>query len=243
VITPAGNLPFFYLPEMLLITLTLPVFPLFIGGLFIAVRRVIRRQLAWRDLSAILLWFVVPFGYVLLRRPPIYDGYRHFIFILPPVFIFGAFSFQAILERLRKKWLVLPILAILALPGIAGLISLHPYPYTYYNALIGGTGGAYRRFDTDYWLTCYKETMSYVNQAVPSGTTLFSLRQPSIAQVYADPGLIIRRYDPDDDQTFSGSLLLLTTRTNADQTYHLEAPKWHQVGRGGAVFCVVKKIP
>jgi hypothetical protein len=242
-VTSAENLPFLYLPVMLLITLTLPVWPLFIGGLVITIRRVIRRQLAWRDLSAILLWFLVPFGYVLLRRPPIYDGYRHFLFILPPVFIISAFCFQVVLDHLRKTWLLIPILGILALPGINGLISLHPYPYTYYNALIGGTGGAYRRFDTDYWLTCYKETMSYVNQAAPSGTTLFALRQPSIAQEYADPGLIIRRYDPDDDQIFSGSLLLLTTRTNADQTYHLEAPEWYLVGRDGAIFCMVKKIP
>lgn len=243
VITSAESLPALYLPVMLLITLTLPVWPLFIAGAGIVARKVIHRQIEWRALSAILLWFLIPFCYVLLSRPPIYDGYRHFIFILPPVFIVSAFAFQAVYEWLRKKWMFLPVLAVLALPGIVGLITLHPYPYTYYNALVGGTGGAFRRFDTDYWLTCYKETMSYVNKSAPSGTTLFALRQPSIAQAYAAPGITIRRFDPDADQTFPGSLLLLTTRTNADQTYHPEAPVWYQVGRAGAVFCVVKQLP
>jgi hypothetical protein len=243
VITSAESLPLLYLPVMLLITLTLPVWPLFIAGLVIAVRRIIHRQIEWRALSAILLWFLIPFGYVLLRRPPMYDGYRHFIFLLPPVFIVSSFTFQAAFERLRKMRVVLPILAVLALPGIMGLIALHPYPYTYYNALVGGTGGAFRRFDTDYWLTCYKETMSHVNEAAPSGTTLFALRQPSIAQAYAAPGITIERFDPDDDRTFPGSLLLLTTRTNADQIYYPNAPEWHRVGRAGAVFCVVKQLP
>jgi len=243
VITSAESLPRLYLPVMLLITLTLPVWPLFISGLVLLLRRVIHRQVEWRALSAVLLWFLIPFAYVLLRRPPIYDGYRHFLFILPPVFIVSAFAFQAVSDWLRQKWLYPLLLVVFALPGILGIIFLHPYPYTYYNALVGGTGGAFRRFDTDFWLTCYKETMSYVNETAPEGTTLFALRQPSIAQEYAAPGITVGRYDPDADQTFSGSLLLLTTRTNADQTYHPEAPVWHRVGRDGAVFCVVKQIP
>jgi hypothetical protein len=243
VVTSAESLPLLYLPVMLLITLTLPVWPLFISGLVIVLRRVIHRQVEWRALSAILLWFLIPFTYVLLMRPPIYDGYRHFLFILPPVFIVSAFAFQAASDWLRQKWLYPLILVILVLPGIFGIISLHPYPYTYYNALAGGTGGAFRRFDTDFWLTCYKETLSYVNENAPEGVTLFALRQPSIAREYASPGITVSRYDPDADQTFSGSLLLLTTRTDADLTYHPEAPVWHQVGRDGAVFCVVKQLP
>jgi hypothetical protein len=228
---------------MLLITLTLPVLPLCITGLAVAARRVLRRQVEWRALSIVCLWFLIPFTYVLIQQPPIYDGYRHFLFILPPIFILSAFAFQALYERLRAKWSFSIILAVMALPGVAGLVTLHPYPYTYYNALVGGTGGAFRRFDTDYWLTCYKETMSFVNRFAPNGTTLFALRQPSIAQEYAAPGITVQRFDPDDDQTFPGSLLLLTTRTNADLTYHPEAPIWYQTGRAGAIFCIVKQLP
>ena len=168
VVTSAESLPRLYLPVMLLITLTLPVWPLFISGLVIVLRRVTHRQVEWRALSAVLLWFLIPFTYVLLMRPPIYDGYRHFLFILPPVFIVSAFCLPGRLQlAAAKTGSILLILVILVLPGIIGIISLHPYPYTYYNALVGGTGGAFRRFDTDFWLTCYKETMSYVNEDAP----------------------------------------------------------------------------
>jgi hypothetical protein len=240
---PSDRLPVIYLPVMLAITLTLPVWPLFFGGLVFAARRVARKTIEWRSLAALLLWFLLIFAYVLLKRPPMYDGYRHFLFILPPVFICAGLALQFILKRSRRTWLNALLLAALALPGVVSLVTLHPYQYTYYNTLMGGTGGASRRFETDYWLTCYREIIEQVNANTPPGVTLFVHRQPAIAQQYAAPGLLIERFDPDDDQTFSGSLLLLSSRTNVDQKVHLEAPILYSVGRDGAVFCVVKKIP
>ncbi len=239
----SNQLPATYLPVMLAITLTLPVWPLCMGGLAAAAQRIARKDIEWRSLSAVLLWFLLMFVYVLVLRPPMYDGYRHFLFILPPVFICAGLALQVILNSSRRIWLNVLLLAALALPGIAGMVRLHPYQYTYYNALVGGTGGAFRHFETDYWLTCYRDIMTQVNTNTPAGTTLFVQRQPSIAQEYAAPGLVIEGFEPEDDQTFSGSLLLLSTRTNADQKIHLEAPILYSVGRDGAVFCVVKQIP
>ena len=237
------DLPAGYLPGMLGLTLSEPVWLLFLGGLGLAIWQAFHQRLSWRDLLPVLLWFLLPFAYVVLRRPPMYDGYRHFLFILPPVFVFIALAFQALFERLRRPWVSGLLLAGTLLPGLIGLASLHPYQYTYYNTLAGGTGGAFRRYETDYWLTCYRELMSELNQTAPAGSTLFVHRQPSIAQEYAGPGLTVLRYDPDDDQTFSGSLLLLTTRANVDLVNHPEAPELLAVGREGAVFCLVRRIP
>ena len=243
---PSNALPVCYLPLMLAITLTLPVWPLFFGGLAAAAGRIARKDAApldWRSLTALLAWFVLMLAYVLILRPPMYDGYRHFLFILPPVFVFAGLAFQFVLERSRRPWLNALLLALVALPGILALVRLHPYQYTYYNALVGGTGGASHRFETDYWLTCYKEAMEQVNAGAPEGITLFVQRQPEIAQVYARPGLTILPFDMEDDQTFPGSLLLLSSRTNVDEKVHLEAPAMFTVGRDGAVFCVIKQIP
>ena len=172
-----------------------------------------------------------------------YDGYRHFLFLLPPVFILCGLVFQAIEQRLRNRWIYALTLTVLIIPGVIGLIRAHPYEYTYYNLLVGGTGGAYRGYETDFWLTCYKELMAQVDEEVTPGTTLFVHRQPSIAKEYASPGIIIDRFDPDDDRTFQGSLLLLTTRANVDISIHPDAPEIISVGREAAVFCLVKDIP
>jgi hypothetical protein len=242
-VTPSDKLPVTYLPVMLGITLTWPVWPLFIAGLWVFWSRIKSRRIDWRSIFPIVLWFLVPFVYVLIVRPPMYDGYRHFIFILPPVFILGGLAIQAIWERLRNTWSFALTLVVLVVPGIIGLVRLHPYEYTYYNLLVGETGGAYRRYETDFWLTCYKELMAQVDEKVSPGSTLFVHRQPSIAQEYALPGIIIERFDPEDDRTFPGSLLLLTTRANVDLSIHPEAPVILSAGREGATFCLVKDIP
>ncbi|HEX9090927.1 MAG TPA: hypothetical protein VF831_05525, partial [Anaerolineales bacterium] len=238
-----NKLPVSYLPVMLGITLTWPVWLIFIAGTALLVVKFWRKCIDWRSLSPILLWFLVPFIYVILVRPPMYDGYRHFLFILPPVFILGGFAFQSMLERLRNRWSYALLLIVLIAPGVLGLVRLHPYEYTYYNQLVGGTRGAFRRFETDFWLTCYKELMAQVDENVVSDTTLFVYRQPPIAQKYAPPSLIIERFDPDDDQPFPGSLLLLTTRANVDLSIHPEGHEVLSVGKEGATFCLVKDIP
>ena len=243
VVTPSDKLPVTYLPVMMGITLTWTVWPLFIAGLVVFWSRVKSRKIDWRSMTPIVLWFLVPFVYVLIVRPPMYDGYRHFLFILPPVFILGGLAIQAIWERLNNRWSFALTLMVLVVPGIIGLVRLHPYEYTYYNLLVGDTGGAFRRYETDFWLTCYKELMAELDEEATPGTTLFVHRQPSIAQEYASPGIIINRFDPDDDRTFPGSLLLLTTRANVDLSIHPEAPEILSVGQEGAVFCLVKDIP
>lgn len=243
VVYSSDKLPATYLPVMLGITLTWPVWPLFIAGLVVIWSRIKSRRVDWRSLTPIILWFLLPFAYVLILRPPMYDGYRHFLFLLPPVFILSGLALEAIWDRLQNTWTYALTLTVLLVPGVIGLVTLHPYEYTYYNLLVGGTGGAFRRYETDFWLTCYKELMTQVNEQAPSGTTLFVHRQPSIAQEYASQGLIIDRFDPDDDRTFSGSLLLLTTRANVDLSMHPAASEFLSVGREGAVFCLVKEIP
>jgi hypothetical protein len=242
-VTPSDKLPMTYLPVMLGITLTWPMWPLFITGLLVFWSRIKSRGVDWRSLTPIVLWFLVPFLYVLMIRPPMYDGYRHFLFLLPPVFILSGLTIQAIWERLRNTWSFALTLIVLIVPGVIGLVRLHPYEYTYYNLLVGDTGGAFRRYETDFWLTCYKELMAQVDEEVSPGTTLFVHRQPSIAQEYASPEIIIDRFDPQDDRTFPGSLLLLTTRANVDLSLHPEAPEILSVGREGASFCLVKDIP
>jgi hypothetical protein len=242
-IYPSDNLPVAYLPVMLGITLTWTVWPLFVGGLLAFGSRFKSMRIDWRSFAPILLWFLVPAVYVLLFRPPIYDGYRHFLFILPPVFITAGLAFQALKERLRITWHYALVLLVLVTPGVIGLVKMHPYEYTYYNLLVDGTGGAYRHYETDFWLTCYKELMAQMDGGIDPGVTLFVHRQPSIAREYASPGMLIERFDPDDDRTFPGSLLLVTTRANVDLSLHPEAQEFLSVGRDGAVFCMVKEIP
>ncbi len=251
VVYSSTGLPTAYLPKLLAITLSEPVWPLVLIGLcwlgFAWWRSRPTTQEnkgveAGRSWLPLLGWFGLPLAYVLLLHPPMYDGYRHFLFILPPVFIFAGLGYQALRERIHSAWVHALLLAAFILPGFFGLLATHPYQYAYYNSLVGGLGGAYRRFETDYWLTCYKELLAQANQEIPGTATIFVRRNPTIAAAYAANRFTIEPFDPDADVTFPGSLLLLTTRSNVDLATHPSDPLLLQVGRDGAVFCLIREV-
>jgi hypothetical protein len=269
----AYELPHRYLPILLGITLTEPVWPLFAVGLGVVATKLvvsIRSSKSIRDYSTtaptsqqpsttnrqlptdywlLLTAFLVPFLYVLLLRPPMYDGFRHFLFILPPVFVACGMGFETIFSVAKKirngtaasNWLRAVVILALILPGILGVAQLHPYEYTYYNSLVGGTGGAFRVYETDYWLTCYKEAVEQIQPE--SRVDLFVRREPYIAARYASAEVVVRDYRAEFSQIASGDLVLVNTRTNEDRKTVHDAPIVIEVGRGGATFCVVKQVP
>ena len=238
----AYDLPRRYLPFFLFFTLTEVVWPLFVLGL-IALRRLLAEHRRLLQAVLFLAWFVIPLLYVLLRRPPMYDGMRHFLFILPPVFIISALAFDFIFERLHRPVLSAIVAAVLLLPGIVGIASLHPYEYTYYNSLIGGTSGAFRHYETDYWLTCYKEAVQALNHMETRPAYLYVHREAEVAQPYAAPNITVLDERGAKSQISSGDFILVNTRTNEDrQTFH-DAPIVLSIGRGGATFCMIKSIP
>jgi hypothetical protein len=237
------SLPRLYFPTLLGLNLTEPVWPLFLFSLFCAVFLAHRRQLDWRSLVPILLWFFLPLLYILLLRPPMYDGIRHFLLILPPVFILCSLAIEMLFHWLQQPWLRAGLVVLILAPGIFNTIQLHPYQYTYFNTLAGGLKGANRKYDLDYWLTCYKEAMEQVEQSPYSNARIFVLRVPEIATYYvSDPSQVVE-YVSDADQMTAGDLLLLSTRENLDQVIHPEYPTVISIGRQNATFCVVKEAP
>ncbi len=237
----AYELPRRYLFTLLGYTLTEPVWILFVIGLLIGFWKPNNQQRLTLALS--LLWLLIPAAYVILRRPPMYDGYRHFLFMIPPIFIFAGFAFEKLFDVLKVHWISITLSFILLAPGIYGAIQLHPYEYAYYNSFAGGTGGAFRTYETEYWLTCYREAVLEFNSTAPEGTQLFVKREPYIAAYYAGPNITIRDYRAEFNDTKSGDFILATTRSNEDRSGFRDAPVFLEVERDGAIFCIIKQIP
>jgi len=240
----AYELPRRYLPFFLATTLTEPVWPLFAAGLMIAVRRTMKRRLEWQSLALILSWFVLLFLYVIILRPPMYDGMRHFLFILPPVFTTAGLAFDALFDLLKRQWMNILLVAVLLAPGPAAGFQLHPYEYAYYNSFVGGTGGAFRRYETEYWLTCYRETVEALVSRNPNRpANLYVHREAYIAATYASAGVTVREERGALDEIHSGDYVLVNTRSNEDLKTFRDAPAVLSVGRAGAIFCVLKQVP
>ena len=195
------------------------------------------------SLTLLLFWFALLLAYVLLRQPAMYDGLRHFLFILPPIFIFIGLGFDFLFDRIASYWLRAGLVLLLMAPGVAGIIQLHPYEYTYYNSFIGGTSRAFRNYETDYWLTCYKEAVQTLNQATEGPTTLYVHREPYIAAYYAGKNVTVQDLRGALGDVKSGDIALVNTRTNEDRKVFKDAPILLKVARGNAIFCMMKQIP
>ena len=244
----AGELPRRYLPFMLATTLTEPVWILFICGIYIGYRKLFteRSEIKTNKLTALtltLLWFILLVAYVLIRRPSMYDGLRHFLFILPPVFIFTGFAFEFLFQHITLNWLRAVIVFASLFPGLAGIFKLHPYEYTYYNSLIGGPSHAFRNYETDYWLTCYKEAVEKLDIKLDEPFNLYVHREAYIADYYADTETNVHELRGAIQEVKSGDYVLVNTRTNEDRRVFKDAETILQIGRGDAVFCLIKRIP
>ena len=242
----ADDMPRRYLPFMLAVTLTEPTWFLFFIGIAVSIWKYFKNKLVAKSFASLLLifsWFVILVGYVLIRQPAMYDGLRHFLFILPPVFIIAGFAFEWMSELAKPAWLRAGAVLLILLPGLIGIVRLHPYEYTYYNSFIGGTSGAFRQYETDYWLTCYKEAVEKFDASINQPTNLFVLREAYIAEYYSGRYTIIRNLSDAIDLATSGDFVLVNSRTNRDRSIFQEAPPVVQVRRGDAIFCEIRQIP
>lgn len=247
----AGALPRRYFPMLLGLTLTEPVWFLFAAGLAAGIGKQLsasrdraaggRSHLA--DLWLSLLWFLIPLIYVILRKPPMYDGFRHFLFILPPAFLTAGLGLDWLFQRIRSRPLIALLTGLLVVPGISGIVRLHPFEYTYYNSFTGGTAGAFRTYETDYWLTCYKQAMEDLQEKITGAATVYVHREAYIAAHYAEENVTVLEERGAINQIKSGDYVLVNSRANEDLKTFKAAPIVQETGRDDAVFCVIKRIP
>jgi hypothetical protein len=195
------------------------------------------------SLTLVLIWFIILLAYVLIRRPSMYDGLRHFLFMLPPIFIFAGFTFEYLFRIISPAWLRAGLVLVLVTPGLIGIYKLHPYEYSYYNSFVGGTSHAFRNYETDYWLTCYKESVEQLDENHKEPFDLYVHREAYIAEYYAEPDTRVHGLRGAVSEVKSGDYVLVNTRTNEDRRVFKDAPTILQIGRGDAVFCIIKEIP
>ncbi len=240
---PAYDLPRRYFPTLLLTTLTEPTWLLFTLGVIAAFYKSFQQKAVDAKLITILAWFGIVIILLVVANPPNSDGYRHYLFMLPPVFIFAGLGIYEIIKRINIQWMRYVFAALILLPAIYNGITLHPYQYAYYNSYIGGTDSAFREYETDYWLTCYKEAVEDFNEVAPQNANLFVKREPYIATYYTRSDINVLDFRTDIKNAKAGDYFLVNSRANEDIQTLKDAPIFLEVKRNSAVFCVIKQIP
>jgi len=238
------NLPYSYLPVLFTIQLTEPVWALSIAGWAVAIiggARHLRRtpvQVSGKRglVELALLWFVIPFiGFVVLRVP-LYDNFRQVLFILPPIFLMAGVAFEKIKST---KWQI-ALVTLCLIPGVMGIVSLHPYEYIYYNRFVGGMDGAQGRFEADYWVTSYREAAGYVNSIAPPNAAIWVEGPAHLFAIFAREDLKIYSWH-EAERADRYEYVITTTRYDFDKTSYPEAEIVHRIMRGDALLAVIKK--
>jgi hypothetical protein len=119
-------------------------------------------------LFVVALAALLPIAITVLTRPALYNGIRHFVFVLPPLAMLGGLAGAWLFERLARVRFA-PIVAAgvlaagLALP-VVDMVRLHPYEYTYFNRLAGGVRAARANYMLDYWGLSFKQASQALAQ-------------------------------------------------------------------------------
>lgn len=158
----ATQLPLSYLPVWLAITTPLGILLLLVASFRFA-RRFIQNELAVLLVCAL----GVNAALVVIFHPVLYDGSRHFLFLLPILAALAALSAASwIRERapLALKAILFGLVALNLVFVCVEMIRLHPYEYVYFNEVQEGLKGSVGKFDNDYWGASNKEAVEWLKK-------------------------------------------------------------------------------
>jgi hypothetical protein len=227
------QLPTSYLPVLFAIQLTEPVWVLTLFGLLASIFGGREK----RELIALtIVWFFIPLLGFILTHSPLYDNFRQIFFILPPIFILAGVIFEKIKN---VNWQIAWMTACL-LPGLIGISQLHPYEYVYYNQFVGGLGGAFRKYELDYWGTSYREAAELINLMAPENATVWVDGPAHIFELYARADLQIYS-DYEIDRAEHYDCIVTTTRYNLDLETFPDTPVIYSIERNDGILTVIKE--
>jgi len=159
------DMPRSYVPTLLALQLPEMFLTLSLAGIAGAVIAGCRRDVAPGRrgcLALIVLAGTLPIVATVLARPAMYNGIRHFVFVLPPLAVLGGLASAWLVSALARYGRALAVgagivfLAGIALP-VSDMARVHPYEYVYFNRFAGGVAGARGNFMLDYWGLSFKQ--------------------------------------------------------------------------------------
>jgi len=125
----------------------------------------------WRGRISLLGPVLVPVVFLIVQAvlySRVYNGYRHFIFLIPFIMIAAGFAISilaTISRHFAYRAAVLGLLAVFASTMIYNTVRLFPYQYSSYNLLVGGTSGAQGRYYIDVWKLAVREALQRIEKA------------------------------------------------------------------------------
>jgi tetratricopeptide (TPR) repeat protein len=152
----SSNIPWYYIPKW--ITITSPIIVLV--GIYASPVLFFLKKFKFHELAFLFFVALFPLVYVIYKKSPLYDGWRHMLFIYPALVVLGALTFSTVMEMIRAKAGKYALAAVIALGLLLPArwsIANHPNEIVYFNELQGGIDGAFGYYETDYYMNGLKQ--------------------------------------------------------------------------------------
>jgi dolichyl-phosphate-mannose-protein mannosyltransferase len=159
------DMPWSYLPTLFALQLPEVLLGLSIAGVVGTLVSLSRKDVSARRKTIFLMLTLaatLPLVIAMVKRPALYNGIRHFIFVIPPMTVLAGVAFawgMNWLKENRRGWqpAAVAIFAFGLLLPLSEMIRLHPYQYTHFNHIAGTVREADDRFMLDYWGLALKQ--------------------------------------------------------------------------------------
>ena len=173
--------PYWYLPHLMGVQLPEVLLLLATSGLLIGVLLALRSSYKMLSLDSITLAMGIlvvaiafPVAFAIIKHSTLYDNFRHFLFVVPPLVVICALTLNDVLSKVPFFVGVLIWMAALGwtLSYLHISYQLHPYQYVYYNSFAKGVDDPKLRYELDYWATAFKEAVEILEKHVAPSTSL-----------------------------------------------------------------------
>ena len=185
----AKNIPWYYLPLWMLISIPVLYSVLFIIGIVFCILKPLRLRQdndpADQFVFVVTMLVLIPIAAVILLHSVVYDGWRHLYFVYAPFVVVAGYALEFICRKFKKAFqrrIIASVLCLQFLMVVFTIVSDHPLQYVYFNLPARlMLAPVTQNFDGDFWGISYRKGLECILEKDTS--TLIHVR------VENDPGI------------------------------------------------------
>ena len=162
--TAAGNrVPWYYLPKNIIITLPIIITILFIISITLFVIKIIKerknKKIDFSNYLFIIIFtmFIIPLLICIIKKPNIYNSWRHFYFLYPLILLICNYVLIYI-KKIKYKRIIIILIIISMIDSIYNIIRYDVRNAAYYNILVG-TKDISKKYELDYYHVTTKKAL------------------------------------------------------------------------------------
>lgn len=202
-----NDLPWYYVPGWMLVTIPVLYIALFFHGLYLSGRRILNleklREFSYdyQVMLSVLMMFFVPLFGVIIKGSVMYNGWRHMYFLYLPFIFIASYSIKYLLEKMEEKGkpvVLYSFFGLYFLSLIVWMVINHPYQYVFFNAVPHSIES---RYEKDYWAVSMRDGLTFILETDPAEKITIRRSRGSLRQaVYMLPKEMKKRIVimPDD---------------------------------------------